>query len=68
MKANMGNTDKLVRILAALLIAGLYFSGQITGIAAIVLVIVAVIFVATSSISFCPIYKVLGVSTKKKNA
>ncbi len=68
MKANMGNTDKLVRILAALLIAGLYFSGQITGIAAIVLVIVAVIFVAASSISFCPIYKVLGVSTKKKNA
>jgi hypothetical protein len=66
MKANMGTADKVVRILVAILIAVLYFMGQITGTAAIILLALAVIFVATSFMSFCPLYLPFGFSTKKK--
>jgi hypothetical protein len=66
MKANMGKTDKVIRIMAAIIIAGLYFENQITGIAAIILLILAGIFVLTSFMSFCPLYLPFGISTRKK--
>jgi len=66
MKANLGMTDKVVRILAAVAIGILYFMNLITGTTAIVLLIVAIILVLTSLISFCPIYYLLGIKTRKK--
>lgn len=66
MKANLGMTDKVVRILAAVAIGILYFMNVITGTAAIVLLIVAILLVLTSLISFCPIYYLLGIKTRKK--
>ena len=67
MKANLGMTDKVVRILAAVAIGILYFMHVITGTTAIVLLIVAIIFVLTSLISFCPLYYLLGIKTRKKS-
>ncbi|MBS1764086.1 MAG: DUF2892 domain-containing protein [Bacteroidetes bacterium] len=67
MKKNMGNADRIIRIIAALLIAILYFTHQISGTTAIVLAILAVIFLATSLISFCPLYLPFGLSTVKKS-
>lgn len=67
MKSNMGITDKYIRISAAVLIAILYFSNIISGTLAIVLSIIAFVFILTSFISFCPIYHFLGISTKKNN-
>ncbi len=64
----MGTADKVVRILAAILIGVLYFMGQITGTVAIILMAVAVIFIATSFMSFCPLYLPFGISTKKKES
>jgi hypothetical protein len=66
MKANLGMFDKVVRILAAVAIATLYFMNVITGTTAIILLIVAIIFVLTSLISFCPLYYLLGIKTRKK--
>lgn len=66
MKANMGTIDKVIRILVAILIAVLYFTNQISGTTAIVLIILAAVFVLTSFISFCPLYLPFGKSTKKK--
>lgn len=66
MKANMGNLDKIVRILAAALIALLYFTNQISGTVAIVLLLLAGIFIVTSFMSFCPLYYPFGFSTRKK--
>lgn len=66
MKANMGTADKVVRILVAILIGVYTYMGQITGTAAIILLALAVIFVATSFMSFCPLYLPFGFSTKKK--
>lgn len=67
MKKNMGTADRVIRILAAVFIAGLYFANQISGTAAIVLLILAGIFVLTSFINFCPLYLPFGISTRKKN-
>ncbi|MEO6832876.1 MAG: DUF2892 domain-containing protein [Chitinophagaceae bacterium] len=66
MKKNMGRTDRIVRILLALTIVILYFTHQISGSAAIILGILGIIFLATSYISFCPLYFPFGISTRKK--
>lgn len=66
MKANMGTIDKVARISVAIIIAILYFTQQITGITAFALMILAGIFIATSFISFCPLYLPFGFSTKRK--
>lgn len=67
MKSNISNLDRIIRVLIAVVVAGLYFSNVISGTLAIVLGVVAVIFLATSLINFCPLYSVLGFSTRKSN-
>jgi hypothetical protein len=66
MKKNMGTIDKAVRILIAVVIGILFFANVISGTLGIVLVALAVIFVLTSLISFCPLYLPFGLSTNKK--
>ena len=63
---NMGTVDRLVRTVLALIVAALYFTGHISGVTAIILGVVAVIFLLTSSIAFCPLYVPLKLSTRKK--
>lgn len=67
MKVNMGTADRAIRVIVALLIVILYFTDQITGTAAIILGVLALVFVATSTISFCPLYFPFGISTKQKS-
>lgn len=66
MKKNMGTVDKVVRILVAIVIAGLYFANVISGTVAIVLLVLAGVFILTSFMSFCPLYAPFGISTRKK--
>ncbi len=66
MKRNIGSIDKTVRILIAIVIAGLYFSNLISGTLAIVLGVFALVFIVTSFISFCPLYLPFNISTFKK--
>jgi len=67
MKANMSLADRVIRIAAVIVIAVLYFTDQISGTLAIILGIVAAIFVLTSLVSFCPLYRLFGISTIKIN-
>lgn len=66
MKKNMGTTDRIARILVAVIIAVLYFTQVINGTVAIILLALAIIFILTSFISFCPLYLPFGISTRKK--
>jgi len=66
MKKNMGTTDKVVRILIAVVVLVLYFTNVISGTLGIVLLIIAGIFVLTSLLSFCPLYLPFGLSSRKK--
>lgn len=65
MKKNMGSTDKLVRVIIAILIAVLYFTGVLKGTLGIVLLVLAGIFIVTSLVSFCPLYTIFGWNTCK---
>ncbi|MFY0605844.1 MAG: DUF2892 domain-containing protein [Cyclobacteriaceae bacterium] len=67
MKKNMGSTDKVIRMILAVVIAMLYFMEVISGVLAIVLIVVAAIFVVTSLVNFCPLYAPFGLSTCKKD-
>ena len=66
MKPNMGKADRMIRIIVALVIAALYFTNMISGTLAIIALVLAVVFVGTSLISFCPLYVPFGISTRKK--
>ena len=65
MKKNMSNTDKGIRVLIAIGIALLYYFNIISGTLGIVLVALAIIFLITSLVSFCPLYKIFGINTCK---
>lgn len=62
---NMGTVDRIVRVIIAVLITVLYFTGAISGTLAIVLLIFAGIFLLTSIISTCPLYIPFGIKTCK---
>ena len=66
MTKNMGNVDRALRIILALVVLFLYLSDRISGVLAAVLGILALVFVATSAIGFCPLYVPLKISTTKK--
>lgn len=66
MKQNMGTIDRTIRAVLGIVVAILYFTDQITGTAAVVLGILAVIFLLTSAVGFCPLYAPFGISTKKE--
>ena len=65
MKANMSNTDRIVRVVISALFAYLYFSGIVTGTLGIVLLVLAGIFTLTAVIAFCPLYAPFKFSTYK---
>ena len=65
MTKNMGTADRVIRTLIALVVAALYFTGKISGTLAIVLEIVAIAFILTSLVGWCPSYVPFGLSTRK---
>lgn len=62
----MGKEDRIIRVMAAMVVAALYFTGVISGVVAIILMVVAAVFIATSLVSFCPLYLPLGLNTIRK--
>jgi len=66
MKHNMGFADRILRVIIVVVVAGLYFTDQISGIAAILLGILAVVFLLTSIVGFCPLYVPFKLTTIKK--
>jgi hypothetical protein len=68
MKKNVGTIDRVIRILVALVLAGLYLANVVTGTLGIILLVVAVVFLLTSFIGFCPLYLPFGINSgAKKN-
>lgn len=65
MKQNMGSADRILRLILAVVIVILYFTKMITGTAAIALGIIAIVFILTSAVGFCPAYYPFKISTKK---
>ena len=68
MKKNMGTIDRVLRVVIAVVIGVLYFTGIISGTVALVLALLGVVFVLTSLISTCPLYLPFNLSTRGKEA
>ncbi len=60
MKANVGKTDKVIRIVLSLLLFSSFFilKGDLRYIA-----LVGLVPLLTGMVSFCPLYKVLGINS-----
>jgi hypothetical protein len=63
MKVNMGNSDRFIRLIVAVIVGVLFWQGIIEGTLAYVLLAVAGIFVLTSLVNFCPLYSLFGINT-----
>jgi hypothetical protein len=68
MKANMAILDRILRVVLVALVAVLFFTGVLSPVAAIILGILSVVFLVTAFVGFCPLYRLLGISTKRKTA
>jgi len=66
MTKNMGMVDRVVRSILALVVLVLYSAGKISGVTAIILGILAVVFLLTSLVAFCSIYYPFKLSTRRK--
>lgn len=63
MKKNMGKADRVIRFVLAAVLIGLYATGSISGVWGTVALVLGVVFILTSLVSFCPLYTLIGVST-----
>ncbi|HWR10653.1 MAG TPA: DUF2892 domain-containing protein [Rectinemataceae bacterium] len=63
---NMGKVDKVIRLVLALVVGILIITGNLVGTAAVILGILALVFLTTSAIGTCPLYIPFKISTKKK--
>lgn len=66
MTKNIGTLDRAIRLVFAVAVAVLYFMDVITGTLALILGILAIIFLVTSLLGFCPLYLPFKLSTIKK--
>jgi hypothetical protein len=67
MQKNMGGTDRMLRIILAVVFAILYFTGIVTGMVGIILLVLGGVLLLTSVVSFCPLYVPFGIRTCKKD-
>lgn len=66
MKKNMGNLDKMIRVLVAAVIAALYYTQVINGTVAMIALVFALVFILTSFLGTCPLYLPFGINTNEK--
>jgi len=66
MKKNIGPIDKTIRLVLVAVVAILYFAHVISGTVALIAGALAIVFLLTSLISFCPLYLPFGISTAQK--
>jgi hypothetical protein len=66
MKKNVGVIDKWIRIILAVIGIVLYLTKVATGTLGIVVLVIALLLVLTSILSFCPLYPLLGIKTTPK--
>ncbi len=65
MNKNVGKSDKIVRIIIAIVLITLYFTKIITGTLGIIALVLAGVAVATAFMNFCGLYKIVGINTCK---
>jgi len=62
---NMSNIDRGIRIVIAAVFVYLYVSSIVSGVLGFLLMVLALVFLATSTIAFCPLYLPFKINTRK---
>lgn len=67
--ANIGRTDKILRILGGLVLLGISFMtlGGVSTTTGVIAIVIGVVLLVTALVNFCPAYKLLGIGTAKKS-
>ena len=60
---NVGSLDRIARIVLAVLLAALHFTGSVTGVVGYILLAIAVVFALTGALRWCPLYRIFGLNT-----
>lgn len=64
----MGSLDSNIRITLAIVLSLLFLGKFIVGTLGLIAFIIGIVLLVTSLVSFCPLYKLLGITTKKDEA
>lgn len=67
MQKNMGGTDRILRVILAIVFATLYLTETVNGTAGMIMGILSIVFLLTSLVSFCPLYVPFGIRTCRKD-
>ncbi len=65
MKLNEAGWDRIVRVVLGIVLLYLGVAGVVAGALGIVLDIFGALFLVTGIVGFCPLYALLGVSTRR---
>jgi len=66
MKLNESNVDRIIRVVAGVVLLYLGFGGALGGGLAVVADILGVVLLLTGAVGFCPLYAMFKLSTLKK--
>ncbi len=63
MQKNVGTIDRTIRAIAGIIGIAVYALGLFEGTAGIIILVVGIVMLGTSAISWCPPYSLLGINT-----
>ncbi len=66
MSTNMNGLDRIIRLVIAVAAVIAAFAVGASSVFGIILFVIAAIMLVTAAVGFCPLYRVFGLSTKKK--
>jgi hypothetical protein len=66
MTTNVSGIDRVIRVVIAIAAVIGAFAVGASSVLGIVLFVVAAIMLATAAVGFCPLYRLFGLSTRKK--
>ena len=61
--SNVGTADRALRLILAIFLVVLFYTGILPGIFGVIGLVLALLLTVTSLLSFCPIYRMLRVSS-----
>ncbi len=64
MSANENTWDRVVRVVLGIILLYIWLGSVVSGTLGVILGIIGIILLITGVVGFCPLYKVLGLSTK----
>ena len=65
MKKNESNLDRIIRVVAGIILATLNLTGTVTGTLGIVFLVLGIVLFLTGVVGFCAIYSLLKINTNK---